>query len=122
MECNGTIEPSDSAWASNVVLVKNKDGTKRICVNYRRLNAVTIKDAYPIPHIDKLLDTLSDAKWFSTLDLASGYWQVELEKEAKQKSAFVVRGPWGLYCWQVMLFGLCNAPSTLGWCKICKVS
>ena len=65
MVCNGTIEPSDSPWASNV-LVKKKDGTKRFCVDYRHLNAVTIKDAYPIPRIDESLDTLSGAKWFSS--------------------------------------------------------
>ena len=92
---NGIIEPSDSPWASNVVLVRKKDGTKRFCVDYRRLNSVTIKDAYPIPRIDDSLDTLSGSRWFSTLDLASGYWQVELDDEAKQKAAFVVRG--GLY-------------------------
>ncbi|XP_022110685.1 uncharacterized protein LOC110990141 [Acanthaster planci] len=106
----GIIEPSDSPWASNVVLVEKKDGTKRFCVDYRRLNAITIKDSYPIPRIDDSLDSLAGSKWFSTLDLASGYWQVELDQEAKQKSAFVVRG--GLYSWRVMPFGLCNAPST----------
>ena len=107
---SGVIDRSESPWASNVVLVKKKDGTKRFCVDYRKLNHVTIKDAYPIPRIDDSLDTLNGSKWFSTLDLASGYWQVELEDEAKEKSAFVVRG--GLYCWRVMPFGLCNAPST----------
>ena len=104
------IEPSDSPWSSNVVLVKKKDGSKRFCVDYRRLNHLTIKDSYPIPRIDDSLDALGGAKWFSTLDLASGYWQVELDEEAKKKSAFVVRG--GLYSWKVMPFGLCNAPST----------
>ena len=64
----------------------------------------------PIPRIDDSLDALGGSKWFSTLDLASGYWQVELDEDAKKKSAFVVRG--GLYCWNVMPFGLTNAPST----------
>ena len=106
----GIIEPSDGPWASNVVLVRKKDGTQRFCVDYRRLNEATIKDAYPVPRIDDTLDAWSGARWFSTLDLASGYWQVELDERARQKSAFVVRG--GLYSWKVMHFGLCNAPAT----------
>ena len=72
------------------------------------MNEVTIKDAYPLPRIDDTLDALSGAEWFSTLDLASEYWQVELDEDAKEKSAFTVRG---LYQWRVMPFGLCNAPS-----------
>ena len=79
-------------------------------MDYRKLNHVTVKDSYPIPRIDESLDSLSGAKCFSTLDLCSGYWQVELDQEAKEKSAFVVRG--GLYQWTVIPFGLCNAPST----------
>lgn len=110
LEKRGVIEPSDSPWASNVVLVSKKDGTKRFCVDYRRLNAVTIKDAYPVPRIDETFDALGGAKWFSTLDLASGYWQVALDEEASQKSTFVVRN--GLYRWKCMPFGLCNAPAT----------
>ena len=90
--------------------MKKKDGSKRFCVDYRRLNNLTIKDAYPIPRIDDSLDALGGSRWFSTLDLASGYWQVELEEEARKKSAFVVRG--GLYCWKVMPFGLSGAPAT----------
>ena len=106
----GIIEPSESPWASPIVLVTKKDGSRRFCSDYRLLNEVTVKDSYPIPRIEETLESLSGAQWFSTLDLASGYWQVELDQEAKEKSAFVVRG--GLYQWTVMPFGLCNAPST----------
>ena len=110
LEERGVIEPSDSPWAANVVLVSKKDGTKRFCVDYRKLNSVTIKDAYPVPRIDETFDALSGVKWFSTLDLASGYWQVALDDDASQKSSFVVRN--GLYRWKCMPFGLCNAPAT----------
>ena len=110
LEERGVIEPSSSPWASNVVLVKKKDGTKRLCIDYRDLNEVTIKDAYPVPRIDETLDALGSAKWFSTLDLSSGYWQVALDEEAQDKSTFVVRN--GLYRWKVMPFGLTNAPAT----------
>ena len=104
------IEPSNSPWAANVVLVRKKDGTKRLCIDYRQLNEVTIKDAYPIPRIDETIDALGKAKWFSTLDLSSGYWQVALDEDAQEKSTFVVRN--GLYKWKVMPFGLANAPAT----------
>ncbi len=107
---DGLIEPTQSPWSTPVVLVKKKNGTWRLCCDYRRLNDVTVKDAFPLPRIDDTLDSLSGAKWFCTLDLAAGYWQVELDEEAKQKSAFVVQG--GLYSWNVMPFGLTNAPST----------
>ena len=106
----GIITPSTSPWASPVVLANKKDGTKRFCIDYRKLNMYTIKDSFPLPRIDESLDTLSGSKYFCTLDLASGYWQVPLDNDAKLKSAFVVPG--GLYQFEVMPFGLCNAPST----------
>ena len=106
----GVIEQGQSPWASPVVLVRKKDGSLRFCVDYRRINAVTEFDAYPLPRIDETLEALSGARFFTTLDLISGYWQVGLTPEARLKSAFCVRS--GLYLWNVMPFGLCNAPGT----------
>lgn len=91
-------------------MVRKKDGTYRLCVDYRALNDRTITDAYPLPRIQDTLDTLANAKWFSTLDLASGYWQVELTPRARRAAAFCTRK--GLFQWNVMPFGLCNAPAT----------
>ena len=106
----GIIDKSTSPWCSPVVLVRKKDGTTRFCVDYRRLNDVTQKDYFPLPRVDSTLDALNGSQWFSTLDLKSGYWQVELEESAKEKTAF----SYGKGLWQshVMLFGLCNAPAT----------
>ena len=89
MLLGGQIEPSDSPWASPVVLVTNKDGSTRFCVDYRRLNSLTVKDAYPPPRIDDSLRLLGNQQWFSTMDLASGYWQVAISTDVKRKAAFV---------------------------------
>ena len=104
------VEPTTGPWSSPTVLVTKKDGTPRFCVDYRRVNSLTRKDAHPLPRIDDTLDTLSGAKWFSTIDLASGYWQVEMEPADREKTAFAT--PFGLHQFRVMPFGLCNAPST----------
>ena len=106
----GQIEPSDIPWASPMVLVTKKDGSTRFCVDYRRLNSLTLKDAYALPRIDDSLRLLGNQPWFSTVDLAIGYWQVAMSTDAKRKAAFVTHD--GLYQFQVMPFGLCNAPAT----------
>ena len=110
MLTGGQIEASDSPWSSPVVLVTKKDGGTRFCVDYRQLNDATIKDAYPLPRIDDTLDMLAGKQWISTLDLASGYWQVSLSKDARAKTAFATHS--GLFQFRVMPFGLCNAPAT----------
>ena len=89
MLLGGQIEPSDSPWVSPVVLVTKKDGSTRFCVDYRRLNSLTTKDVYLLPRIDDSLRLLVNQLWFSTMDLASGYWQVAMSPEAKRKAAFV---------------------------------
>ena len=91
MLLGGQIEPSDSLWASSVVLVTKKDGSTCFCVDYHWLNSLTTKDAYPIPRIDDSLRFLGNQQWFSTMDLARGYWQVAMSPEAKRKAAFVTR-------------------------------
>lgn len=107
----GVIRPSTSPWASPVVLVSKKDATLRFCVDFRRLNDVTVKDAMPLPRIDDTLDALHGARWFSTLDLKQGYWQVPIEEQHKEKTAFRTSGG-GLFEFNRMPFGLCNAPAT----------
>ncbi|THD18446.1 Retrovirus Pol polyprotein from transposon 17.6 [Fasciola hepatica] len=104
------IQPSQSPWASFILLTKKKDGSLRLCVDFRRLNAITKPDSFPLPRIDQTLDALSGAKFCSTLDLAAGYWQVEVHPEDRCKTAFV--NPSGLYELQTMPFGLANAPAT----------
>ena len=110
MLAGGQIEPSESPWSAPVVLVTKKDGVTWFCVDYRKLNLATVKDTYPLPRINDTLDMLAGKQWFSTLDLASGYWQVSLSPEARCKTAFATHS--GLFQFRVMPFGLCNAPAT----------
>ena len=106
----GVVVASSSAWSSPICLVRKKDGSVRWCVDYRKLNNVTEKDAYPLPRIDTCLDCLASAKIFSTMDLQSGYWQLELAEEDRAKSAFITK--YGLYEYTVLPFGLSTAPGT----------
>ena len=105
------IEPSMSPWSSAVVVVTKKDGSARMCLDVRRLNKVTKKDAYPIPRIRHALESLNGANWFCTVDLQSGYWQLPLAPEDKEKCAFSVPMR-GHFQFKVMPFGLCNAPAS----------
>lgn len=107
----GIIRESSSPYAAPIVLVKKKDGKLRICVDYRRLNAKTHKDAYPLPRIDEALDVLKGAKYFCSLDLAHGFNQLPVKESDVEKTAFRT-GTGGLYEYTRMPFGLCNAPST----------
>jgi len=105
----GYIRPSASPWGSPALFVKKKDGSMRKCIDYRNLNAVTVKNKFPLPRIDDLLDQLKDAKFFSKIDLRSGYHQMKIKPEDIPKIAFVTR--YGQYEFTVVSYGLTNAPA-----------
>ena len=107
---NDVIVPYYSPWASPILLVAKKDS---FCIDYRKLNAITKMDVYPLPGIDDSLDLLAGNRYFSALDLASRYWQVRMSKESQEKTAFVTSS--GPYEFTVMPFGLCNTPATFQW-------
>ena len=106
----GVIRRSTSPWTSPVVLIPKPDGSIRFCIDYRKLNKITRKDNQPLPRIDDLLDSFQKSKWFTSLDLAAGYWQVPMKPEDIEKIAFITH--LGTYEFLVMPFGLCNAPAT----------
>ena len=110
LEDQGIIKPSRSPWTSPVVLVKKPDLSYRLCIDFRRVNAVSILDAYPLPRIDEILEMLGRARYISTIDLAKGYWQIPLEEKSKAVTAFTT--PFGLYEFNVLPFGLHSAPAT----------
>ena len=106
----GAIENAKGPWAAPLVLVPKKGGEWRMCVDFRELNQVTKKDAYPLPLIDSLMRMFEGSSYFSTLDLKAGYHQVRMADQDREKTAFIT--PFGLYQFIVMPFGLCNAPAT----------
>jgi hypothetical protein len=105
----GYICPSTSPWGCSTLFVEKKDKELRLCVDYRPLNAITIKNKYPLPRIDVLFDQLAGAQVFSKIDLRSGYHQIKIRTEDISKTTFMIR--YGLYEYLVMLFGLMNAPA-----------
>ena len=110
MQDKNVSQKSAIPWAALIVLVKKEDGTTRFYIDYWKLNHVTSKNAYPLPRINSTLDLVTGNKWFSTLELLSGYWQIEVADEDRQKTAFNTTE--GLFEFKVMPFGLCNAPAT----------
>ena len=106
----GVVTPSHSPYAAPVVVVQKKDGSIRLCVDYRRLNSKTVKDAYPLPRIEESFNALAGSKYFTTLDLASGYHQIAMDPKDQDKTAFTT--PFGLFEYTRMPFGLTGAPAT----------
>ena len=107
----GVIRPSNSPWCNAVVLVRKKDGSLRFCIDFRKLNSLTVKDSHPLPHICETLESLAGAAHYSTFDMNSGFWQVPMDEESKQYTAFTL-GSMDLYECESMPFRLCNAPPT----------
>ena len=107
----GAIRPSKSPWCNAIVAVRKKDGTLRFCIDFRKLNARTKKDSFPLPHMQETMESMVGARFFSSMDLKSGFWQVRMSEKSRQYTAFTV-GSLGVYQFLRMLYGLCNAPAT----------
>lgn len=111
MLADGIVEPSTSPWSSPILMVKKPNGKHRFCVDFRRLNSVTKKDAYPLPFVNTILDRLRDGHFLSSIDIRAAYWQVKVREKDREKTAFTVPGR-GLFQFVRMPFGLHNAPAT----------
>ena len=107
----GVIQPSNSPWCNAVVLVRKKDESLRFCIDFRKLNSLTVKDSHLLPRICETLESLAGAAHYSTFNMNSGFWQVPMDEESKQYTTFTI-GSMGLYECESMPFGLCNAPPT----------
>ena len=107
----GAIRPLQSTWCNAVVLVRKKDGGLRFCIDFRRLNARTKKDSYPLPQMQETMESLVRARFFSTMDLKSRFWQVKMSEKSRQYTAFTI-GSMGIFEFLQMPYGLCNAPVT----------
>ena len=107
----GAIQPSKSPWCNAIVLVRKKDGTLWFCIDFRKLNARTKKDSFPLPHMQQTMESMVGAWFFSSMDLKSGFWQVQMSEKSRQYTAFTV-GSLGVYEFLRMPYGLCNAPAT----------
>ena len=107
----GAIRPSKSPWCNAIVLVRKKDGTLRFCIDFWKLNARTKKDSFPLPHMQETMESMVGARFFSSMDLKSGFWQVRMSEKSRQYTAFTM-GSLGVYEFLWMPYGLCNAPAT----------
>jgi len=107
----GIIRRSNSPWSSNIVLARRKDGRLRLCTDFRQLNERTVKDSYALPRVEEILDCLAGSQYFTVLDMKSGYYQIEIDEQHKQRTAFTV-GPLGFYEYNRLPFGLTNSPAT----------
>lgn len=110
-EIDNIVEPSDSPWSPPIILVKKPNDTFRFCVDYRRLNRVTVKDAYPLPRITTILDKLRRANYLFTIDIKSAFWNIPMAPDSKKYTAFTVPNR-GLFHFNRLPFGLCNSPAT----------